>query len=614
MKSFNKTNPSSAETYVRLERCRLFDGAVKAFWVLFAQTCGELAGNSPVRILVRTEGTWRTVASWPEARDFPFGVQTAAFADGADKAAQLGIARGVAPADGVPGLLMLALATGDTADACVLAAAINPGHAEDLDNVASVLRLALDTPLLYQRQRQLERVKQDVANYALALEVLAATNVHKRFLSVAMALVNEITARHACTRVSLGWRDGAIVKVKAVSGTDRFERRMEVVQRLESAMEESLEQDEEISWPAWGDSDAVKRDHQTYAEVERLGAVMSVPLRVDGEGRGVLTLERGDAGATFTEAEGLALRVVADQVARRLDDLYRNDRWFGARWAAAAKEWLAGFLGPRQTWLKAGAIVGAVMLAFALFVPLPYRVNANFIVRAEELLHLPAAYDGYLGAVKVRPGDMVKEGDLLLSLDRSDLLVERAGAAAERQRFASEAERAQADQKLADLRAARAALAQATARVELLDYRLARADMRAPFDGVVVDGDLRERIGAPVRAGDVLMKVSRLEGLYVEMRVPERDVDLIAKSKQAEIAFTTRPEDTFAVKIDRIEPAAQVEREGNVFVVRGSLQGGRAEWLRPGMSGIAKVESESRTLAWICTHRLVDFLRLKLWW
>jgi RND family efflux transporter MFP subunit len=341
---------------------------------------------------------------------------------------------------------------------------------------------------------------------------------------------------------------------------------------------------------------------------------MSVPLRVDGTGCGVITLERGDAGSTFTENEALALRVVADQVARRLDDLHRHDRWFGARWTIATREWLAGFLGPKQTWIKATAIICAVLLAFSLLVPLPYRVNANFIVRAEALLHLPAPYEGYLGSVNVRPGDLVRSGDLLLTLDRSDLLVERAAARAERQRYASESERAEADQKLADLRAARAALAQAEARLELIDYRLARAEMRAPFDGVVVDGDLRERIGAPVRSGDVLMKVSRLEGLYVEMRVPERDVDLIAASKSAEIAFTTRPEDTFTVAIERIEPAAQVEREGNVFVVRGRLVTERADWLRPGMSGIAKVESSRRTFAWIATHRLVDFLRLKLWW
>ncbi len=613
MKSSPRFGPSSAETYARLEECRLFTGPVKAFWALFSRVSGELAGAVAVRVVARADGAWRTAGVWPEARDFPFGVQTGVFAQAAEQALRDGFAFGPAIADGAPGLLLVALATGEPGAACVLAAAINPGHLEDLQAAAAVLRPAADTPLLYQRQRQLERVKQDVAHYSQALEILAATNVHTRFLSVAMALVNELASRHGCSRVSLGWRVGPVLRAKAVSGTDRFEHRMEAVQRLEAVMEEAVEQDEELAWPAWPDSTAVLRDHDAYGAAERLAGLLTVPVRIDGQGRGALVLERDSAGAPFTEADALALRVVADQVGRRLDDLFRNDRWFGARWAVATRAWLAGFLGPRQTWQKAAAIGGALLLAFALFVPLPYRVNANFIVRAAELLHLPAPYEGYLADVRVRPGDLVKAGDLLLALDPSDLLVERAAARAELQRYASEAERAEADQKLADLRAARAGLAQAQARLDLVEYRLVRAEMRAPFDGVVIEGDLRERLGAPLRAGDVLMKVSRLEGLYVEMRVPERDVDLVAGSARAEIAFTTRPEDTFGVRIERVEPAAQVEREGNVFVIRGELEGG-AEWLRPGMSGVARVESDSRTLAWIASHRLVDFLRLKLWW
>lgn len=605
---------SSAETYARLEACRLFEGPVKAFWAQFARTCGELVGAQATRVLVRVEGVWRTAAAWPEAWEFPFGVQTPGFGEAAEKARRDGVVLVPANVDGAPGLLLLGLGTGEANDISVLAVAQNPGHFEDLGQAAAVLRLAADTPLLYQRQRQLERVKQDVANYAQALEVLAATNVHTRFLSVAMALVNELASRHVCVRVSLGWRQGASIRLRAVSGTDKFERRMAVAQRLEAAMAEAAEQDEEIAWPAWPDTDVIRRDHEAYAAAERLTGFLTVPLRVEGESRGVLALERAGDAPAFAEADALALRVIADQVARRLDDLHGHDRWFGARWAVATRAWFAGFLGPRQTWLKVSAIAGALLLAFSLLVPLPYRVDANFIVRADELLHLPAPFEGYLGEVRVRPGDLVRANDLLLSLDRSDLYVERAAALAERQRFASEAERAEADKKLADLRAARAALAQAQARLDLVNYRLARAEMRAPFDGVVVEGDLRERIGAPVKPGDVLMKVSRLAGLYVEMRVPEPDIDLVAATRRAEIAFTARPEDTFAVEVDRVEPAAQVEREGNVFVVRGRLAGAQAEWLRPGMSGVAKLETERRTLAWIATHRLVDFLRLKLWW
>jgi multidrug resistance efflux pump len=610
----SKSSPSPAapdEAVARLEACRLFEGPVKDFWPLFARTCAELSGAVGTRVVVRVNGEWRLAAAWPDPRDFPVPMAGPGFEALAAQALSEGIAAAPANAAHLAGLVLVALSTGEAKDECLIAAAIQPGQHDDLTAAGVPLRLAADTPLLYQRQRQLERAKRDLVNFSQALEVLAATNVHSRFLAVAMALVNEIATRHQCTRVALGWTDGSYIRVRAISGTDNFEKRMNVVQRLEAAMEEARDQDEEILFPALPDADAITRDHQAYAELERLAGLMSVPLRIDGTPRGVITLERTSA---FTENDALALRVVADQVARRLDDLHRHDRWFGARWAGAWREWFAQFLGPKQTWIKVGAIAAALFLLFAVFVPLPYRVNAPFIVRAQAMLHLPAPYEGYLAEVRARPGDLVRTGDVLLKLDTSDLQVELASALAEKQRFSAEAEKAEAERKLADFRAARAAAAQAEARVNLIRYRLDRAVMAAPYDAIVVEGDLRERIGAPVKAGDILMRISQSSGLYVEMRVPERDIDLVAASKTAEVAFATRPEDTFAVKIERIEPAAVTERDGNVFVVRGQLQGVSADWLRPGMTGVAKLESGHRSLLWIATHRLVDFLRLKLWW
>ena len=165
------------------------------------------------------------------------------------------------------------------------------------------------------------------------------------------------------------------------------------------------------------------------------------------------------------------------------------------------------------------------------------------------------------------------------------------------------------------MRVARAMQAESQARLDLVDYRLSRAEMRAPFDGVVVEGDLRERIGAPLKTGDVLMKFSAAQAdLYVEdVRVPERDIDLVARSRRAEAAFASRPEDTFPLTILRIEPMASVDKDGNAFTLRGRLDT-TASWFRPGMSGIAKVDAGTRSLLWIATHRLIDFLRLKLWW
>lgn len=610
MNDFSSFGASSVEALSQLEACRTFEGPPKEFWQRFVKTCAEIVQAKAARVILRAEGEWRIVTGWPDAREFPVSMAGQGFLALAETAMREGLAASTVSEDLRLGLVLVAL-TGETGESILLVIALGSARREDLQAAGGLLRLASDTPLLYARQRQLEKSKRDLAHYAQALEVLASTNVHTRFLSVAMALVNELASRFQCSRVSLGWGEGPYIRVKAISGTDRFEKKMDAVQRMEAAMEEARDQDEEIMYPSSPDAELLTRDHANFAHEEKVDGVLSVPVRIDGEPAGVLMLER--QSSQFGEYDAMAVRVIADQVARRLSDLHNYDRWFGARWADASKKWFGQFLGPRQTWLKVGAVAGAVFLLFATFVPLPYRVNASFIVRADALQYLPVPYDGYLGEVMVRPGDLVKQGDLLAKLDTSDLLVEQASAAAEARRYGAEAEKAEADRKLADLRSARAMEAQALAHVDLVKYRLARSELRAPFDGVVVEGDLRERIGAPVRAGDVLLKVSQLSGLYVEMRVPERDVDLVQDGKDAEVAFTTRPEDTFKVRVARIEPSAVADRDGNAFVVRGQLVG-RADWLRPGMSGVAKIESGYRSLLWISTHRLVDFLRMKFWW
>ena len=37
-------------------------------------------------------------------------------------------------------------------------------------------------------------------------------------------------------------------------------------------------------------------------------------------------------------------------------------------------------------------------------------------------------------------------------------------------------------------------------------------------------------------------------------------------------------------------------------------------WWRPGMTGLARIDVGQRSIAWILTHRMLDNLRLLLWW
>jgi hypothetical protein len=130
----------------------------------------------------------------------------------------------------------------------------------------------------------------------------------------------------------------------------------------------------------------------------------------------------------------------------------------------------------------------------------------------------------------------------------------------------------------------------------------------------VVEGDLRERISAPVKQGDALYKVARTETLYAEAEVNERDVHEILSRSSGEIAFVSQPKLKYKVRIVRVEPAALPKKDVNVFLVRLTFEAGPQTWWRPGMSGLCKIDVEKRTLFWILTHRTVDFLRMKLWW
>jgi hypothetical protein len=59
-------------------------------------------------------------------------------------------------------------------------------------------------------------------------------------------------------------------------------------------------------------------------------------------------------------------------------------------------------------------------------------------------------------------------------------------------------------------------------------------------------------------------------------------------------------------------PLGDAKEGDNTFKVFAVLDE-QPEFARPGMAGEARVEAGKRTLAWMWTHRLIDFLRLKLW-
>jgi RND family efflux transporter MFP subunit len=269
-------------------------------------------------------------------------------------------------------------------------------------------------------------------------------------------------------------------------------------------------------------------------------------------------------------------------------------------------------LGAEHTWWKLLALAAAAGLLVLIFGRKEFTVEGAFTVKTDAMAHLASPFEGHIDRALVQPGDTVSEGQPLLALDVRELLLQKEAAAAERERHAADALKAESTGDVAGLRIARARESQARAQMQLVNDRLARAELKAPFDGVVVEGDLRERIAAPVQKGDLLLKLARIEDLYLVVDVPESDIQHIREQATGRAAFASQPGRKFAFVVDRIEPVARAREASGVFQVRCRFTDPAPDWWRPGMSGVARIDAGRRTLLWIYTRRTADFLRM--WW
>jgi hypothetical protein len=111
----------------------------------------------------------------------------------------------------------------------------------------------------------------------------------------------------------------------------------------------------------------------------------------------------------------------------------------------------------------------------------------------------------------------------------------------------------------------------------------------------------------------VLFEIAPIHDLRAELAVDERDVHELKAGKQSgELAVDAKPGQHVSIRLVSVRPVAEVVEGSNVFKARAELLQ-TYPWMRPGMEGTARVLIDRRHVAWIWTHRLVDWFRLKLW-
>ncbi len=474
------------------------------------------------------------------------------------------------------------------------------------------IELSVSLLSLYEMRQVLQQRDADLRGLSTATRVLSASNDHPRFHAAAIALCNEIATHWRADRVSLGLLAGRYVKLRAMSQTEHISRKMALVGAIESAMEESLDQDIEVLHPVPAGAMLVNRAAQELSTKHGPSAVCSLPMRRAGEVIGVVTVER-PIDQPMNPEEVAFLRMAVDLFTPRMAELAESDRWFGARLADATKRGLGGVLGPKHTWAKVGAIALLAGVLALVLVPGTIRVEAPFKFQAVTQRSIPAPFDGYLEAVESEPNDVVEPGAVLATLNTAELRAELSRLEAEQLGYDKEAKMAAREGKQVERQIAEARVANVEAQLEWLRWQIEHAVIRAPIAGTVVVGDLKQQLGAPVAKGDVLFEVAPLGELRAELWVADDKIgDVPPEGAKGQLAAAAHPGQKLNFEVEQINPIAEVIDGNNVFRVRVKLLE-RQPWAKPGIEGVAKIDAGQAPIGWVWTRDAINWVRMKLW-
>jgi RND family efflux transporter MFP subunit len=446
----------------------------------------------------------------------------------------------------------------------------------------------------------------------LALDLVATLLEQGALRESAAAFSTEIATRLGCERVALGVLKGRSIKLVGVSHSAQFDERANLLRAVESAMGEAVDQGARVVSPApRTDLPVVTHAHDVLLRESGAGAAATFPLIAEGEVIGALSLERS-APYRF-DPESLQLAEALAAVAGPIVELKRRaETNLVAHAGRSATSFWKKLTGPRHPGLKLAMLLTAAGAAFLALATGTFRVSADVTVEGRVQRAITAPFQGYVKEAPLRAGDMVKAGQPMGRFEDRELQLEKIKLTAQREQLDRQHREAMAKHERAQTSILGAQLEQNEAQLALLEEQLARAQMTAPLDGVIVSGDLSQSLGTPVERGQVLFEVAPLDGYRIVLRVDERDMAHVKLGQRGELAVTAMPGEPLPFTVTSIVPVNLAQDGRNLFRVEARLEreGSR---LRPGMTGVGKIHVEERRLAWIWTRSLSDWLRLKLW-
>lgn len=441
----------------------------------------------------------------------------------------------------------------------------------------------------------------------LVAELLDAPNLGSGLASLADALHQ----RFDCQRVVIGLFHGSRLRIETISQQAGFDPRSDEVEMLRDALQEACDQDVILQFPA---ADRTTLSTTAHAALCLDGAdtrLLSLPLCHDGELVGAMLLQtesRSDWSRFTLELLGQVAELSAALIRLR----HESERGLPGALRRSLHAGAQQITGPHHVMAK--SLVGLVFITTlaAAMIPVTYRIKAEAEIVPITRRVISAPVEGFVDSVQVRVGDRARAGDELLRLDTRQLTLEKTRLSSEIRGIETEIRAARASRDRKETVVLYARRSEASAELERVEQQIERSVLRAPVDGIIVDGDINEIVGAPVKLGDSLMQIAPIEGQDVHLLVDERDIGRVRVGQRGSLSLTSSPGQTIPFDVATIHPIARSTEGRNRIRVEAALPTSSRTPL-PGQTGIGKIAVGESSLLWVWTHRFVDWARQQGW-
>ena len=461
------------------------------------------------------------------------------------------------------------------------------------------------------RREKEERAKNSFERLKASVDLLADVFSKKSYVSACMSFVTELTAYLECDRVSLGFIKNKKIRVESVSHSSRVSDNMNLIQAIIKAMDEAVTQRKEVYYPSTRYDRQIVRDHEQLSRKHGSEYILSIPFYDDDRYYSVITLERSKK-RPFNKDDAMYCSSVASLILPVLEIMRQKERSIVHVAMDGCKNQLKKIVGHQYAGRKLLILFLIILAVFFSVKTGDYKISANTVLEGDVKRVIVAPFEGYIKDSYVRAGDYVAQDEKLCVMDDREYRLERLNWISKIAQYQKQYQEAQAKHERAETNIIKAQLDQANARLELTESQLKKTLLTAPFKGLVLSGDLSQRLGGAAGKGEILFEIAPLDQYRIILEVDERRITDVSVGQQGMMILSALPGEKIAFTVDKITPITLAKEGLNYFRVEARLSTGE-DRLRPGMEGVGKIYVGRRNLFSIWTRNMREWFKLKIW-